>query len=87
MENQILQQQVDQKHLINLIKYEGLKRMIQRIVGVINKSVDLINKIIENNNDMEVEKITQEEFQKKIPNKTNFVSPFLRIEDELFEKR
>ncbi|CAG8513690.1 21553_t:CDS:2 [Cetraspora pellucida] len=89
-------QQVDQEHLINLIKYEGLKRIIQRIVGVIDKSVDSINEsfklrlstkqqafkeamqrgqsqtrrlpritittVIEDNNNIEVEEITQEEF-------------------------
>ncbi|CAG8808422.1 23388_t:CDS:2, partial [Cetraspora pellucida] len=136
MENQILRQQVDQEHLINLIKYEGLKKMIQRIVGVIDESVDSINEkasaiverarqelkelqesrlpteqqafeeamqrgrsqtrrspritvttIIENNDDMEVEEISQEEFQKKIPSRTNSAPPFLRIEDKLFGKR
>jgi hypothetical protein len=43
MENQLLRQQIDSEHLIGLYKYENIKKILERIVGVIDESVESMN--------------------------------------------
>ncbi|CAG8649171.1 2719_t:CDS:2 [Cetraspora pellucida] len=43
MKNQLLRQQIDSEHLIGLQKYENIKKILERIVGVIDESVENMN--------------------------------------------